>query len=149
MKESTRKAITITIALFFMVITISAQDSKCPLTGYWYNLSIGGDWGEASITLIADKKVGQNPHMNKIPSNGYINLADVYFEKEKIYNLIYSKTISENTYEFIVQYYVGKQLKSGQLQLKRAGTKLSVIGIDPTTKKQPIHGKLFERSPGQ
>lgn len=144
-----RKVITMIIALFCMVITISAQDAKCPLTGYWYNLSIGGNWGEASITLIADKIVGQNPHMSKIPSNGYINLTDIYFEKEKIYNLVYSKTTSENTYEFIVQYYVGKQLKSGQLQLKRTGTKLSVIGIDPTTKKQPVHGKLFEKSQEQ
>lgn len=147
MKENMRKVITMIISLFCMVITISAQDAKCPLTGYWHNLSIGGNWGEASITLIADKKVGQNPYMSKIASNGYINLTDVNFEKEKIYNLTYSKTISENTYEFIVQYYVGKQLKSGQLQLKRTGTKLSVIGIDPTTKKQPIHGKLFEKSP--
>lgn len=78
MKQMTIKAATMFAMMFCMMLTVSAQNEKCPLTGDWYNLSMGGKWGEASITLFVDKKVGQNPFMAKRAINGYISMADVY-----------------------------------------------------------------------
>ena len=143
MKKSVLFFATI-VALSVLSLHANAQNEKCSLDGYWYVNQLGGNWGEASCTIFADKKVGQNPHMAKRPSNGYISIADVYFENERIYNLVFSKTLTAGTYEFTVQYFIGKQLKTGRLQIKTIGNKIAISALDPVTKKQPIHGKIFE-----
>lgn len=149
MKQNVRKLVVLFVVVLNLGMTANAQSEKCPLTGGWYNLSIGGNWGEAGLYLFAEKIVGKNPFMEKKPSNGYISVSDVYFENEKNYNLVYDKTTALNTYEFTVQYFVGKQLRTGKLQLKKNGTKLTITGLDPNMKKQPIHGKIFEETPNQ
>lgn len=149
MKQNVRKLAAIFVAVFSLGMTASAQSEKCPLTGGWVNFAVGGDWGEAAIWLFAEKKVGQNPYMKNRSVNGYISMSDVYFENEKNYNLVYNKTTALNTYEFTAQYFVGKQLRTGKIQLKKIGTKLTIIGLDPNMKKQPIHGKTFEETQNQ
>ena len=149
MKQSVRRLVVLFIAVFSLGMTANAQSEKCPLTGGWVNFAIGGDWGEAAIWLFPEKKVGQNPYMKNRPGNGYISMSDVCFENEKNYNLIYNKTTASDTYEFTVQYYVGKQLRTGKIQLKKVGTKLTITGLDPNMKKQPIQGKTFEKTQNQ
>lgn len=131
------------VALLWLSLNASAQNEKCPISGSWYVEQLGGNWGEASCTIIADKKAGQNPYMEKRASNGYISFADVNFENEKVFNLVYVKTTAPDTYEFTTQYFMGKQLKTGKLQIKVVGSKIAITALDPVTKKQPIHGKTF------
>ena len=130
----------------FCLMTVSAQNQKCPISGDYNNLQLGGEWGEFSLFISADKKVGNNSHMSKRMSNGNIYMADVYFEKEKNYNLVYNKTTADNTYELTVEYFVGKQLRTGKLQIKKSGDELILTGLDPVTKKQPFHGKTYQKN---
>ena len=130
----------------FCLMTVSAQSVKCPLSGDWNNLQLGGEWGESALFLSPDKKVGVNSNMSKRLSNGDIYMADIYFEREKHYNLVFVKTVSDNTYEFTVEYYVGKQLRTGKLQIKKNGTDLILTGMDPATKKLPFHGKTYQKN---
>ena len=130
----------------FCLMTVNAQSVKCPLSGDWYVPQLGGEWGESSVFISPDKKVGNNSNMSKRQSNGDIYMADVYFEREKHYNLVFVKTVSDNTYEFTVEYYVGKQLRTGKLQIKKNGDNLILTGIDPATKKLPFHGKTYQKN---
>ena len=134
----------LTVLMLLGAHTLFAQQTRCPLTGTWANLKLGGNWGEASITLFAVKKIGQNPFKQKLASNGYIDVTDIYFEEGIIYNLVYEKTLAPNTYQFATTYTVGRQARSGKLQIKKNGRQIIVTGIDALTKKQPIHGKVFQ-----
>lgn len=131
------------VVLFVLSLNASAQNEKCPISGQWWYERLGGNWGEAGCYIFADKKVGQNTYMEKRASNGYIDISDVYFEKGRNYNLVYVKTTAPDTYEFSTQYFIGKQLKNGKLQIKVVGSKIAITALDPVTKKQPIHGKTF------
>lgn len=131
------------------VQTILGQQVKCPLIGHWDNIQLGGNWGEAYIDLFPQKKVGQNPSMNKLASNGYIDISDVYFESGINYNLVYEKETASNTYQFAVQFNENNQVRRGKIQIKKNGNKVVITGIDPIMKKQPIHGKFFESSGNQ
>ena len=130
----------------FCLMTVSAQSVKCPLSGDWNNTQLNDVWGESALFISPDKKVGNNSNMSKRLSNGDIYMADVYFEKEKHYNLVYVKTIYDNTYEFTIEYYVGKQLRTGKLQIKKSGDNLILTGMDPATKKLPFHGKTYQKN---
>ena len=130
----------------FCLMTVSAQSVKCPLSGDWNNTQLNDVWGESALFISPDKKVGNNSNMTKRLSNGDIYMADVYFEKEKHYNLVYVKTIYDNTYEFTIEYYVGKQLRTGKLQIKKSGDNLILTGMDPATKKLPFHGKTYQKN---
>ena len=130
----------------FCLMTVSAQSVKCPLSGDWNNTQLNDVWGESALFISPDKKVGNNSNMSKRLSNGDIYMADVYFEKEKHYNLVYVKTISDNIYEFTIEYYVGKQLRTGKLQIKKSGDNLILTGMDPATKKLPFHGKTYQKN---
>ena len=126
--------------------TVNAQNQKCPISGDYNNLQLGGEWGESSLYISADKKQGITSSMPKRMSNGSIYMSDVYFEKEKNYNLVYSKPLGTDTYEFVVEYYVGKQLKTGKLQIKKSGSDLILTGLDPVTKKLPFSGKTYKKN---
>lgn len=141
-----KKTIMMCLMTMACLITVSAQNQKCPISGDYNNLQLGGDWGESSLFISADKKVGNNSHMSKRMSNGNIYMADVYFEKEKNYNIVYNKTTAADTYEFTVEYYVGKQLRTGKLQIKKSGDELILTGLDPATKKLPFHGKTYQKN---
>lgn len=141
-----KKTIIMCLMAMACLITVSAQNQKCPISGDYNNLQLGGDWGESSLFISADKKVGNNSHMSKRMSNGNIYMADVYFEKEKNYNIVYNKTTAADTYEFTVEYYVGKQLRTGKLQIKKSGDELILTGLDPATKKLPFHGKTYQKN---
>ena len=130
----------------FCLMTVSAQSVKCPLSGDWNNTQLNDVWGESALFISPDKKVGNNSNMSKRLSNGDIYMADVYFEQEKHYNLVYVKTISDNIYEFTIEYYVGKQLRTGKLQIKKSGDNLILTGMDPATKKLPFHGKTYQKN---
>lgn len=122
--------------------TASATPTACPLTGDWYGI-LGNGWGETTVFLQADCKTGVNSKMAKRQSNGAIDMTDDAFESEWNYNLVFNRTVSENTYEFTVQRMVGKQLKSGKLQVKRNGDRITMTGLDAWTKQQPFHGKTL------
>lgn len=122
--------------------TASATPTTCPLTGDWYGI-LGNGWGETTVFLQADCKTGVNSKMAKRQSNGAIDMTDDAFESEWNYNLVFNRTVSENTYEFTVQRMVGKQLKSGKLQVKRNGDRITMTGLDAWTKQQPFHGKTL------
>ena len=92
---------------------------------------------------MADKKVGVNSKMSKRQSNGAIDMTDDAFIREWNYNLVFNRTVSDNVYEFTVQRMVGKQLKSGKLQIRRNGDKITMTGMDAWTKQQPFHGKTI------
>ena len=128
------------------VKTILAQQVKCPLVGHWDNIQLGGIWGEAAIDLFPLKKVGQNPFMDKLASNGYIDITDVYFESGINYNLVYEKETASSTYQFAVQFNENNIVRRGKIQIRKNGKKVVVMGVDPIMKKQPIHGKTFELS---
>ena len=130
----------------FCLMTVSAQSVKCPLSGDWNNTHLNDVWGESALFISPDKKVGNNSSMSKRLSNGDIYMADVYFEQEKHYNLVYVKTISDNIYEFTIEYYVGKLLRTGKLQIKKSGDNLILTGMDPATKKLPFHGKTYQKN---
>lgn len=141
-----KKTIIMCLMAMACLMTVSAQNQKCPISGDYNNLQLGGDWGESSLYISADKKVGNNSHMSKRMSNGNIYMSDVYFEKEKNYNLVYSKQLEADTYEFVVEYYVGKQLRTGRLQIKKSGDDLILTGLDPATKKLPFNGKKYQKN---
>ncbi len=141
-----KKTIMMCLMAMACLMTVSAQNQECPIFGDYNNLQLGGDWGESSLFISADKRVGNNSHMSKRMSNGNIYMADVYFEKEKNYNLVYSKQLEADTYEFVVEYYVGKQLRTGKLQIKKSGDELVLTGLDPATKKLPFHGKKYQKN---
>jgi len=130
---------------FASVLTINAQNVKCPVSGDWHNLALGGDWGESAL-FISSNRTTDNAYFPKRPSNGCLSYADIYFEKEVAYNLIYNKTLAENTYEFTLEYKVGKQIRKGKVQIKKSGDNLIVSGMDVATKKMPIHGKKYEKN---
>jgi hypothetical protein len=144
MKQMMMKWAGVLVALFCLSMTTTAQNAKSPLSGSWYIGQIGGNWGEGSITLAADEKVGINPYMAKRSCHGYVYMSDENFEKEKSYCLTYSKTLAPHTYEFTVHFMNGRQLATNKLQLKVDGKKLVLTGLDPIMKKQPINGKTFE-----
>lgn len=125
--------------------TVPAAETTCPLVGDWYG-TLGNGWGETTVYLQADKKTGVNPKMAKRLSNGSINMTDEEFVREWNYNLVFDRTVSENTYEFTVQRMVGKQLKSGKLQIKRNSDSITMTGLDAWTKQQPFHGKTLGKS---
>ena len=141
-----KKTIMMCLMAMVCLMTASAQNQKCPISGCYNNLQLGGDWGESSLCLSADKEMGYTSSMPKRMGNGSIDIADIYFEKEKKYNLVYSKTTAANTYEFTVEYYVGKQLRTGKLQIKKSGDALILTGLDPATKKLPFHGKAYQKN---
>ena len=141
-----KKMIMMCLMAMVCLMTANAQNPKCPISGDYNNLQLGGEWGESSLFISADKKMGITSSMPKRMSNGNIYMADVYFEKEKNYNLVYNKTTSDNTYEFTVEYFVGKQLRTGKLQIKKSGDGLILTGLDPATKKQPFHGKTYQKN---
>ena len=132
------------IVLLGFVQSANAQQMKCPLVGEWFTLSINEFYGEGNIKLEAVKKVGLNPYRDKISSNGYIDITDVYFEGGINYNLVYEKTIDANIYQFSTSYRDGKVMRTGTIQLKKSGTYVVVYGVDNLTKKQPIHGVRFQ-----
>ena len=117
-------------------------ETTCPLVGNWYG-ELGNGWGETTVFLLADKKTGVNPKMTQRQSNGAIDMTDDAFVREWNYNLVFVRTIGDNTYEFTVQRMVGKQLKSGTLQIKRNGGSITMTGLDAWTKQQPFHGKTL------
>lgn len=116
--------------------------APCPLVGDWYG-TLGNGWGETTVFIQADKKVGVNPNMSKRQSNGAIDMTDDAFIQERNYNLVFVRTVNDNTYEFTVQRMVGKQLKSGKMQIKRNGDNISMTGLDAWAKQQPFHGKTL------
>ena len=121
---------------------VATAETTCPLVGNWYGV-LGNGWGETTVFLQADKKVGVNPKMAKRQSNGAIDMTDDEFVREWNYNLVFNRTLGTNTYEFTVQRMVGKQLKSGKLQIKRNGNGITMTGLDAWTKQQPFHGKTI------
>jgi hypothetical protein len=70
-------------------------------------------------------------------------MTDDAFEREWNYNLVFNRTVNSNTYEFTVQRIVGKQLKTGKLQIRRNGDSITMTGLDAWTKQQPFHGKTL------
>jgi hypothetical protein len=120
----------------------AAAETTCPLVGDWYGILNDG-WGETTVFLQADKKVGVNSKMSKRQSNGAIDMTDDAFIREWNSNLVFNRTVSDNVYEFTVQRMVGKQLKSGKLQIRRNGDKITMTGMDAWTKQQPFHGKTI------
>ena len=141
-----KKTIMMCLMAIVCLMTVNAQNQKCPISGDYNNLQLGGEWGESSLYISADKKIGNNSYMKKRASNGCIDMSDVYFERGKNYNLVYSKQLAADTYEFIVEYYVGKQLRTGKLQIKKVGDELVLTGLDPAMKKQPFHGKKYQKN---
>lgn len=126
--------------------TAAPVETTCPLVGSWYGWLGNGDgsgWGETTVFLMADKKAGVNPKMAQRQSNGAIDMGDEAFVREWNYNLVFVRTIADNTYEFTVQRMVGKQLKSGKLQIKRNGDSITMTGLDAWAKQQPFHGKTI------
>ena len=132
------------VALFCLGLKASAQTTQCPLKGMWWIGSLNAKWGESTVYLDFDKKAGANPNMGKRSCNGYIYMADVYFESEKSYCLTYNKTTAPHTYEFTVHYMNGRQLATGKVQLKTNGKQMTVTGLDALMKKQPFNGKTYE-----
>lgn len=120
----------------------AAAETACPLIGDWYGV-LGGGWGETTVFLQADCKTGVNSKMGKRKSNGSIDMTDDAFEREWNYNLVFNRTVNSNTYEFTVQRIVGKQLKTGKLQIRRNGDSITMTGLDAWTKQQPFHGKTL------
>ena len=96
--------------------------------------------------LQAEQKVGVNSKMPKRVSNGSIDLTDEEFVNERNYNLVFVRTVSPGVYEFTLQCIVNKQLKSGKMQFKVSGDKITMIGLDTWTKQQPFHGKTIGKS---
>ena len=121
-------------------------ETTCPLVGNWYGTLGNGDgsgWGETTVFLQAGKKVGVNPKMAKRQSNGAIDMTDEAYVREWNYNLVFNRTVSDNVYEFTVQRQVGKQLKSGKVQIRCNGDNITMTGLDAWTRQQPFHGKTI------
>jgi len=123
-----------------------AEKVVCPITGDFSGYLGNKGWGEWSMFLQAEQKVGVNSKMPKRVSNGSIDLTDEEFVNERNYNLVFVRTVSPGVYEFTLQCIVNKQLKSGKMQFKVSGDKITMIGLDAWTKQQPFHGKTIGKS---
>ena len=126
-------------------VASTPQETVCPLVGFWSGMP-GGGWAELAVGIRADKKKGNDYQMPNLACNGSISMTDEDFIKEKNFSLIFNRTISADCYEFTVIQMLGKQQKSGKVQIKRVGSKIVITGLDAWTKQQPFHNKTIEVS---